>query len=132
MPSAGRSSGAKCLVSWEKVCTMKEDGGLGIKRLDTQNACLLLKLVHRLHPRDSSWATWAKQRVRLVDLQGDIASYHWEALRSLMPAYRSISYVKVGDGSETSFWEDQWTIDNTLVAKFLALHTHFVGGDMSV
>ena len=33
-----KTSGAKCLVAWEKVCTMKEDGGLGIRRLDTQNA----------------------------------------------------------------------------------------------
>lgn len=55
---------------------------------------------------------------------------HFKSL--LMPAYRSISYVKVGDGSETSFWEDQWMIDTTLAAKFPALHTHFMGGDMSV
>ena len=40
---------------------------------------------------------------------------HFKSL--LMPAYRSISYVKVGDGSETSFWEDQWVIDTTLAAK---------------
>lgn len=59
---ADKTSGAKCLVTWEKVCSMKEDGGLGIKRLDTQNACLLLKLIHCLyHPGDSSWATWARQ-----------------------------------------------------------------------
>lgn len=28
-------NGAQCLVAWEKVCQAKEDGGLGIKRLDT-------------------------------------------------------------------------------------------------
>ena len=51
----------KCLVAWEMVCQAKEDGGLGVKRLDTQNACLLLKLVHRLHhPQGSAWAMWAR------------------------------------------------------------------------
>lgn len=45
-----KTTGAKCLVAWEDVCKEKEDGGLGIKRLDTQNSCLLLKLLHRLKP----------------------------------------------------------------------------------
>ena len=50
-------NGAQCLVAWEKVCQPKEDGGLGIKRLDTQNACLLLKLIQRLHHSEgSAWA----------------------------------------------------------------------------
>lgn len=50
-------SGAKCLVAWETVCQAREDGGLGIKRLDTQNACLLLKLIQHLHhPLDSTGA----------------------------------------------------------------------------
>lgn len=82
---------AQCLVAWEKVCPAKEDGGLGIKTLDTQNACLLLKLIHRLHhPAESSWATWALQHIRLSNLQGDVDGPHWEALRDLLPAYRSI------------------------------------------
>lgn len=29
---------------------------------------------------------------------------HWEALMDLLPAYRSISYVKLGDGKATSFF----------------------------
>jgi hypothetical protein len=49
------TSGAQCLVAWENICRAKEDSGLGVKRLDTQNACLLLKLIHRLHhPHGSS------------------------------------------------------------------------------
>ena len=55
------ASGAQCLVAWEEVCKDKEDGGLGIKRIDTQNACLLLRLLHRLHHPDAgpqSTSTW--------------------------------------------------------------------------
>jgi len=68
-----------------------------------------------------------------VDLQGEIASDHWEALRDLLPAYRSISYIKLGDGKSSSFWVDHWLpLDSTLAATFPTLHSHFKGGDMSV
>ena len=79
------TSGAKCLVAWENVCRAKEDGGLGVKRLDTQNACLLLKLIHRLHhPHGSSWAMWAREG---LDLSGDLDGTHWAAIRNLLPAH---------------------------------------------
>lgn len=32
-----KASGARCLLAWEDVCQAKEDGGLGIKRIDSQN-----------------------------------------------------------------------------------------------
>ena len=48
------ASSAQCLIAWENVCKDKEYDGLGIKRIDTQNACLLLKLLHRLHHPDGS------------------------------------------------------------------------------
>jgi hypothetical protein len=32
------ASGAQCLIAWEDVCKDKEDSGLGIKHIDTQNA----------------------------------------------------------------------------------------------
>lgn len=71
------TSGAKCLVAWEDVCRVKEDGGLGIIRLDAQNACLLLKLLHRLHhPQDSAWARWVSGQVSLPDLAGNLAGTH--------------------------------------------------------
>lgn len=76
-----KASGSRCLVAWKRACAPKEDGGLSIKRLDTQNACLLLKLVHRLHhPGESSWAAWALQHISLSDLRGALEGSHWEAL----------------------------------------------------
>lgn len=72
-----KASGAQCLVAWERVCDPKAAGGLGFKQLATQNQCLLLKLLHRLHhPGDSSWAAWARANVSLVDLTGDVEGAH--------------------------------------------------------
>lgn len=74
-------------------------GGLGIRQLQVQNSCLLLKLLHRLHhPSGSAWATWARERVRLHSLQGEVEGSHWDALRNLLPAYRCITRVQLGDG----------------------------------
>jgi hypothetical protein len=82
----------------------QKDGGLGIKRLDTQNASLLLKLIHRLHHSEgSAWACWVRSQNRLDNLQGKLAGTHWDALRELLPAYRRITRVDIGDGRDTAF-----------------------------
>ncbi|GJN04266.1 hypothetical protein PR202_ga21799 [Eleusine coracana subsp. coracana] len=52
-----KTIGATCMVAWDKVTTPKHCGGLGVRDLQAQNQCLLLKLLHRLHSAtDSSWA----------------------------------------------------------------------------
>ncbi|GJN06560.1 hypothetical protein PR202_ga24300 [Eleusine coracana subsp. coracana] len=48
------TSGANCLVAWDKVTRRRELGGLGIKDTNIQNACLLVKLIHRLHTSTDS------------------------------------------------------------------------------
>jgi hypothetical protein len=54
-----RASGVKCLVAWDKVCMSKREGGLGVRCLVTQNRCLQVKLLHRLHSDcDAPWSRW--------------------------------------------------------------------------
>jgi hypothetical protein len=102
--------GAHCPVAWTKVCDSKEAGGMGIRDLQLQNQCLLLKLVHRLHhPEDSAWTHWARRGLHLASLTGPYAvRAHWDALRKLLPFYQSITSVSIGDGCSTSFWNDLW------------------------
>lgn len=120
-------------MAWTNVCRAKEDGGLGIKQLDAENACLLLKLLHGLHHLgDSAWAHWVADQVRLSDLGGDMAGVHWSALRDLLPAYQHITTVSIGDDRNTSFWDDTWLLDGPLAEKMPALHSHFAGRATSV
>jgi hypothetical protein len=35
-------------VAWENVQARKEDGGLGVKDLELQNRCLLMKFIDKL------------------------------------------------------------------------------------
>ena len=100
----GKSSPASCLVAWTTVCAPKDLGGLGIKDMGTQNICLLLKLLHKLHfPQSSAWAQWVHGRASISSLKGDIHSEHWEVLRSLLPLYQAITSVQLGDGKSCSF-----------------------------
>ena len=69
----GESNGSNCLVAWDKVRSSRDQGGLGIRDLEVQNTCLLLKLLHRLHTgSQSSWANWIREHVCLANLEGDI------------------------------------------------------------
>ncbi|GJN06003.1 hypothetical protein PR202_ga23686 [Eleusine coracana subsp. coracana] len=44
-----KTTGAACMVAWDKVATAKHCGGLDVRNLQAQNQCLLQKLLHRLH-----------------------------------------------------------------------------------
>ena len=39
-------------VAWDMVCLPKDEGGLGVIKLQTQNEALLLKLLHKFFNRD--------------------------------------------------------------------------------
>ncbi|RCV45793.1 hypothetical protein SETIT_9G481500v2 [Setaria italica] len=57
---------------------------------------------------------------------GEVESSHWEALRNLLPAYRCITRVQLGDGQSTDFWEDIWEGGVPMSNAFPALHSHVV------
>jgi len=129
----GESTGANCLIAWDRVRQCRSNGGLGIRDLAVQNICLLLKLLHRMHVGEqSSWAAWVRQHTCLATLSGDLQGPHWESLRSLLPLYQAITTVTVGDGQATSFCQDVWLNDECLSDRFPALHSHCKRGDKSV
>jgi len=129
----GTASGANCLIAWEKVRQDRTQGGLGIKDLSTQNSCLLLKLIHRLHQTTaSSWATWVRDRVSLASMEGSVVVSHWDSLRMLLPIYQAITTVVLGNGKTTSFWHDVWHEDDCLADRFPAFLSHCTASNQTV
>lgn len=108
------------------MCKDKEDGGLGIKCIGTQNAFLLLKLLHRLHSDGSAWGLWATEHANLADLSRGLHGTHWVQLRDLLPAYQQITKVSIRDGRNTDFWKDYWLGDAPLATRLPALFSHYV------
>jgi hypothetical protein len=127
------ASGASSLVAWEHVCDTKETGGLGLRDLQLQNVCLLLKLIHKLHAaQPSSWASWVQSNACIASLMGDLHGQHWEMLRSLLPVYRAITTVTLGDGVTTSYWHDVWDGDDSMADRFPELYNHCQLQEMTV
>jgi hypothetical protein len=121
----GKSKPANCLVAWINVCKPRDLGGLGIKDMGTQNICLLLKLIHKLHhPEFFAWAQWVQGRASIATLSGDIHGDHWQVLRQILPLYQAITTVALGDGNSCSFWSDVWTEDEALADTYPALFSH--------
>ncbi|CAO2142968.1 unnamed protein product [Urochloa humidicola] len=126
-------SGAQCLVAWENACQPKSQGGLGLKHLATQNKCLLLKFLHRMHfPGESAWARWIRERVDLATLTGEVCGLHWGDLTSLLPLYRAVTCSQVGNGRSTNFWHDRWLSVGRLRDAFSLLYSHTTREDVSV
>jgi hypothetical protein len=114
-------SGAQCLVSWDKACLSKKEGGLGVRNLRLQNTCLLLKVIHRAHDvRSSTWARWLELEFSsLLDvLESTDEGTHLATLRRLLPDYRLLTTVEVGAGRTTTFWHDCWTSTCALADAF--------------
>ncbi|XP_010495645.1 PREDICTED: uncharacterized protein LOC104772766 [Camelina sativa] len=85
--------GAK--VSWDSVCTPKENGGLGLKRLVNWNKVLALKLIWGV----SFWEVNATSA----------GSWIWRSLCKLRPLARPFVVCEVGSGITCNFWTDNWT-----------------------
>jgi hypothetical protein len=65
-------------------------------------------------------------------MEGTGDGNHWEGLKALLPAYRCITRVHVGDGATTAFWWDFWMGDTSLASKFPCLLSHCTQPDATV
>ncbi|GJW44645.1 hypothetical protein Tco_0073444 [Tanacetum coccineum] len=110
----GNVKRGKAKVAWEVVCLPKQEGGLGIRRLDHFNSALMVSHVWKLLTlKESLWVKWIheyKLKGRSfwdIPMRGNM-SWSWRKLLQLRPLVREFFWSKIGDGSQTSLWFDQW------------------------
>jgi len=60
----------------------------------------------------------------MASLEGGLHGHHWDSLRELLPIYRAITTVDIGDGRSTSFWYDVWLGDDCLADRYPSLLSH--------
>jgi hypothetical protein len=88
----------QCLVAWEHLCQSKGKGGLGIRSLELQNHCLLLKFVHKLHdPSTLPRKTWFLNQYGGVPAAFSDDSYIAGIVRKEIQRHRSLTIVRLGD-----------------------------------
>lgn len=118
-------SGAKCLVAWDKVCTPRGAGGLGVKNLRAQNFCLLLKFAYKfLHSTNLPWKDWVLHHSPLHIGHGKNSSFLAKTIFKHLQSLREISQCTVGDGCSTFFWLDRWLKPEPLALAHPALFSH--------
>ncbi|GJY29993.1 putative RNA-directed DNA polymerase, eukaryota, reverse transcriptase zinc-binding domain protein [Tanacetum coccineum] len=110
----GTSSKGKAKVAWEVVCLPKNEGGLGVRRLDHFNSALMVSHIWKLLSlKESLWVKWIhayKLKGRSfweVPLRGNM-SWGWRKILQLRPIIREFIWHKIGNGTSTSLWFDTW------------------------
>lgn len=118
--------GSKCLVAWEMVQATKANGGLGIKDLELQNRCLLMKFINKLFSDEpASWKEWLLLDAASFDTPTTGSdNYLWRVVGDEINTFRSITYVQVNNGASTSFWFDHWLPDGPLRLSRRSLLPH--------
>lgn len=123
--------GCQCLMAWQLVLRPKNEGGLGIKSVETQNHCLLMKFIHSAET--TPWKTWF-----LNELRGDLGDGHSDStflgciVTEEFNHYRAVTRVLLRDGKSCSFWFDDWHKKGPLFLAFPALFTHTTRAHVSV
>jgi hypothetical protein len=99
-------------AAWKMVCTSKENGGLGVINLSTQNESLLLKHLHKFYNRmDIPWVhlIWGKYyAIGRLPSQARYGSFWWRDVLKLVSSFKGMAKVSVGDGSSCFLWTDLW------------------------
>ncbi|GJT58394.1 hypothetical protein Tco_1001927 [Tanacetum coccineum] len=104
----------KAKVSWDVVCLPKDEGALGIRRLDLFNKALMTSHIWKLlYMKDSLWVKWIHMykiqdhNFWEIPCRGNM-TWGWRKILQLRPLIRKFIRYKVSDGSRVSLWYDQW------------------------
>nr|GEW28263.1 RNA-directed DNA polymerase, eukaryota, reverse transcriptase zinc-binding domain protein [Tanacetum cinerariifolium] len=142
----GFDSGSKksIWIKWNKVLVSKEKGGLGVSSLYALNRALLLKWVSRFITQKN--ILWSKVITAIYGVDGNIGSNLKSGYRSI---WRDILQVlanvknqgsdflthiqkRLGNGVDTSFWEETWLEGTTLKYRYLRLFALEMNKQISV
>nr|GEZ05522.1 hypothetical protein [Tanacetum cinerariifolium] len=112
--SQDNTSRGKVKVAWDVVCLPKQEGGLGIRRLDHFNKALMVLHVWKLlFLQESLWVKWIhvyKLKNRSfwdIPYHGKM-SWSWRKLLLLRPLIQEFIWSCIGDGRTTFTWFDKW------------------------
>ncbi|GKA06654.1 RNA-directed DNA polymerase, eukaryota [Tanacetum coccineum] len=109
--------------NWDKALASKKNGGLGVSSFFAQNRALLFKWVWRFYTDKSSlWSSFIKAMHGSHGAIGDSSQFHNRSTwRDILNACQSLKaqgidlfqYIrkKIGNGEQSSFWNDIWLDD---------------------
>ncbi|GJV04571.1 hypothetical protein Tco_1338140 [Tanacetum coccineum] len=127
----------KAKVSWEVVCLPKNEGGLGLRRLELFNKALMVTHIwNLLLKKESLWVKWIheyKLRGRHffeVPYSGNM-TWGWRKFLQLRPLIRDHVRYHLGDGATCSLWFDCWSPCGPLADIISSRDIHRAGFNLS-
>ena len=130
----GLEERGSALISWDKVCKPKDQGGLGVLNLHQHNICIILKHLHKflnMHNLpwvDLIWSTYYSYRT-ITDRP--MGSFWWRSIVKLLPSFKQQASSTSGDGKAIQLWHDLWR-DNTLAEELPELYSFSIKQTVSV
>ncbi|GAV66478.1 hypothetical protein CFOL_v3_09988 [Cephalotus follicularis] len=120
---SGSTDKRRAKVSWAKVCSPKDEGGLGLRRAVDCNRAAMMRLVWDiLTDRPSLWVRWCKAEIlkgysiwRLERKQS--LSVTWKILLNLRAQVSAKLVYSVGRSSSWSLWYDPWFQNCPLISR---------------
>ncbi|GJS31423.1 RNA-directed DNA polymerase, eukaryota [Tanacetum coccineum] len=121
-------------VKWKLVLASKERGGLGVSSLYALNRGLLFKWLWRFYSQDSSLWTRVIKAIHGVDGKADVIKrtgntscwlniiHEVRALKNRGIDLKKYMHIKLGNGANTAFWEDNWSKKGKLKNIFPRLY----------
>ncbi|GKE05253.1 hypothetical protein Tco_1397271 [Tanacetum coccineum] len=127
----------KAKVSWEVVCLPKNEGGLGLRRLELFNKALMVTHIwNLLLKKESLWVKWIheyKLRGRHffeVPYSGNM-TWGWRKFLQLRLLIRDHVIYHLGDGATCSLWFDRWSPCGPLADIISSRDIHRAGFNLS-
>ncbi|XP_057775188.1 uncharacterized protein LOC130994172 [Salvia miltiorrhiza] len=99
-----------CSVSWNRVCAIKAEGGLGIRSFVIMNKSFLMKMAWRVIEGNSFGYDIIKRRylTPCCKVKNVAPSSVWIGLREEIGGLVWDSYSYIGKGDSVLFWLDDW------------------------
>jgi hypothetical protein len=126
MPAKPAQAPTSVCMHKSMVCRLKDQGGLGIEVLELKNKCLLSKWLFKILTEEGMWQQLLSNKYlknqTLAHVEGKPTdSPFWKGLMRVKDDFFSRGFFKVGNGSDTRFWEDIWLGDTSLAQQYPVL-----------
>ncbi|CAN1181718.1 Putative ribonuclease H protein At1g65750 [Linum perenne] len=113
------------LISWERICLPKEEGGLGLRSAQKLNTAYLVKLALLFHQKpESLWASVLHSKY-LKEVEGGFSPTHrssqsalWKGICSVWPLMMQGARIGIRDGCSTPFWSARWVDSGVMLEEF--------------